>query len=98
MEVAMWTVLKKELREGWLFLLVNTVWMLGVPPLGRLLWPRFWDADVTSIFYGIMFGVFIPLYLVILAAGLVQDENTFLVRGLPVKPWKAAGGKLLYLL
>jgi len=93
----MWTVFKKELREGWLFLLVNILFVAGTPALGRLFLPRFWDADVNVIFYSIMFGVFIPLYLVILAAGLVQDENTPLVRGLPVKPWKVAGGKLLFL-
>lgn len=93
----MWTVFKKELREGWLFLLVNIVWLMGVPSVMGLLFPGKWDADATSIFCATMFGVFIPLYLVILAVGLVQDENTFLVRGLPVKPWKMAGGKLLYL-
>lgn len=93
----MWTVFKKEMREGWLFLLINTLWLVGVPIVMQWLLPTKWDADATSIFYGFMFGLFVPLYLIILAAGLVHDENTFLVRGLPVKPWKVAGGKLLYL-
>ena len=93
----MWTVLKKELREGWLFLLINILWLAGVPPLMRLCIPNKWDDDATVIFYAFMFGLFVPLYLVILAAGLVQDENTFLMRGLPVRPWKVAAGKLIYL-
>ena len=68
----MWTVLKKELREGWLFLLINILWLAGVPPLMRLCIPNKWDDDATVIFYAFMFGLFVPLYLVTAAFIVIQ--------------------------
>jgi hypothetical protein len=97
MEAAMWTVFRKEFREGKVLLIVALAAMVLMPWFGRVLAPGAWDKDVNDICHSLMFGLFVPIYLAILAAGMVAGENLSLLRGLPIPPWRIAAGKLLYL-
>jgi len=93
----MWTIFRKEFKEGAILLIVSLAVMILTPWIGQLLAPRFWDKDVTDVFHALMFGLFVPVYLAILAAGMVAGENIALLKALPIAPWRIAVGKLLYL-
>ena len=93
----MWTIFRKEFKEGAVLLIVSLAVMILTPYIGQILAPKLWNRDVTDIFHALMPGLFVPLYLGILAAGMVTGENLALLKGLPIAPWKIAVGKLLYM-
>jgi|GEM_PF-3763931 len=93
----MWTIFRKEFKEGAVLLIVSLAWLILTPWIMQILLPKIWDKDIMDITHALMFGLFVPVYLAILAAGMVTGENLSMLKGLPIAPWRIAAGKLLYL-
>ena len=93
----MWTIFKKEFRQGILILATALAVIILGPFIGELLAPKFWDRVITDeVRLSFIFGL-LPIYMILLAVGMMKSENLVLLKNLPIPPWRIAVGKLLWL-